>query len=102
MEHTDLENYNNSEENLKTNFFRNRPAPIVINNKKNNDEVGTEMKTEQMIEHTSTETANVTLKGIQSDAVTATVSANQTQANATTVSTRPSCKPQKLGKNGYF
>ena len=102
MEHTDLENYNNSEINPKTSLFRNRPVPIVNQYNKNNDELGTEMKTEQMIEHTSIETANVTLTGAQADADTA--------VNATTVdtslevssSTRPTCMPKKLGEaHGY-
>ena len=105
LEHTDLENYNNSEINPKTSLFRNRPVPIVNQYNKNNDELGTEMKTEQMIEHTSIETANVTLTDIQTNG-TATNSGNQTQISATTVdtslevssSTRPSCMPKKLGE----
>ena len=65
LEHTDLENYNHIAE---PRLFRNRPAPIVSEYKKNNDEQkdvqqtihDAEMETEQIIECTTTETSNVT------------------------------------------
>ena len=65
LEHTDLENYNHIAE---PRLFRNRPAPIVSEYKKNNDEQkdvqqtihDAEMETEQIIERTTTETSNVT------------------------------------------
>ena len=65
LEHTDLENCNQIAE---PSLFRNRPAPIVSDYKKNNDEQtdvqqtihDAEMETEQIIERTTTETSNVT------------------------------------------
>ena len=65
LEHTDLEN---CEHIAETSLFRNRPAPIVSEYKKKNDEQidvqqtihDAEMETEQIIERTTTETSNVT------------------------------------------
>ena len=65
LEHTDLENCNHIAE---SSLFRNRPAPIVSEYKKNNDEQidvqqtihDAEMETEQIIERTKTEISNVT------------------------------------------
>ena len=58
FEHVDLENYNNIAE---PSLFRNRPFPIVTEDKKNKEEqtdvqqtiLDAEMKTERIIEHTN-------------------------------------------------
>ena len=70
MEHTDLEKYKLVEE---PNLFRNRPAPIVIEYKKNNEEQinvqqsiqNAETKTELITERTSTMISNVTKIGFK-------------------------------------
>ena len=72
LEHTDLENCNQIAE---PSLFRNRPAPIVSDYKKNNDEQtdvqqtihDAEMETEQIIERTTTETSNVTKMSFLTD-----------------------------------
>ena len=58
FEHVDLENYNNIAE---PSLFRNRPAPIVIEDKKNKEEqtdvqqtiLDAEMETERIIKRTN-------------------------------------------------
>ena len=66
MNHTDLETYKNI---TNIGYFRDRPAPIVIEYKKNNEEDTDAQQTildaEMETKETSTETNDVTKMGFQ-------------------------------------
>merc|ERR1711990_207029 len=105
LEHTDLEN---CEHIAETSLFRNRPAPIVSEYKKKNDEQidvqqtihDAEMETEQIIERTTTETSNVTkpveLIENKKNNESEILSVIEPQADKKLEEPLPLCEPKKL------
>ena len=114
MEHTDLEKYKLI---VEPSLFRNRPAPIAMEDKKNDLEQkdvqqkisNAEMKNEQTIDYSSTMISNLTKIGFQtrqlpqSEYVTLTTkveSESQFEFKQKLKKPLPLCESKRLGKLG--